>query len=94
MATTRRDFLMRVGEASVYSGAFTTASKYLERTREIDPTNMTYPQRLLFRIHFRRGERGAAASDLEDFLPRHPDWPQAVKVRQTIAELRTATAAR
>lgn len=64
------------------------ASKYLERTREIDPANMTYPQLLLFQIHVRRGERGAAASDLEDFLARHPDWPQAVKVRETIAGLR------
>jgi len=66
------------------------ASKYLERTREIDPANMTYPQLMLFQIHVRRGERGAAASDLEDFLARHPDWPQAGTVRETIAGLRKA----
>jgi Tfp pilus assembly protein PilF len=69
-------------------GRYDLASKYLERTREIDPANMTYPQLMLFQIHVRRGERGAAASDLEDFLARHPDWPQAVKVRETIAGLR------
>jgi Tfp pilus assembly protein PilF len=68
------------------------ASKYLERTREIDPANMTYPQLMLFQIHVRRGERGAAASDLEEFLARHPDWPQAGKMRETIAGLRAAGA--
>ena len=73
-------------------GRYDLASKYLERTREIDPANMTYPQLLLFQIHFRRGDRGAAASDLEDFLVRHPDWPQAVKMRETIAGLRAAPA--
>ena len=69
-------------------GRYDLASKYLERTREIDPANMTYPQLMLFQIHVQRGERGAAASDLEDFLAQHPDWPQAVKVRETIVELR------
>jgi Tfp pilus assembly protein PilF len=71
-------------------GRYDLASKYLERTRDIDPANMTYPQLMLFQIHVRRGERGAAASDLEDFLTRHPDWPQAVKVRETITGLRGA----
>ena len=69
-------------------GRYDLASKYLERTREIDPANITYPQLMLFQIHVRRGERGAAASDLEDFLAQHPDWPQAVKVRETIDGLR------
>jgi Tfp pilus assembly protein PilF len=71
-------------------GRYDLASQYLERTREIDPANMTYPQLMLFQIHVRRGEPGAAASDLEDFLARHPDWPQALKVRETIAGLRAA----
>ena len=71
-------------------GQFDLASKYLERTRELDPANMTYPQLLLFEIHYRRGERGPAAEDLEDFLSHHPDWPQAPKMRETIAGLRSA----
>jgi Tfp pilus assembly protein PilF len=71
-------------------GRYDQATKYLERTREIDPANMTYPQLMLSQIHLRRGERGAAASDLEDFLARHPDWPQAGRVRETIAGLREA----
>jgi Tfp pilus assembly protein PilF len=64
------------------------ALKYLERTRQIDPANVTFPQLLLFQIHFRRGERGAAAAALEDFLQYHPDWAQAAKMRDTIADLR------
>jgi uncharacterized protein HemY len=80
----------QLGMSYFMLGRYDLASKYLERTREIDPANMTYPQLMLFQIHVRRGERGAAASDLEDFLARHPDWPQAVKVRETIAGLRAA----
>jgi hypothetical protein len=49
---------------------------------------MTYPQLMLSQIHLRRGERAAAATDLEDFLARHPDWPQAAKMHETIAGLR------
>jgi hypothetical protein len=49
----------------------------LERKREIDPANMTYPQLMLFQIRLRRGERGLAGSELEDFLARHPDRPEA-----------------
>jgi len=78
----------QLGMAYFMLGRYDLASKYLERTREIDPANMTYPQLMLFQIHVRRGEREPAASELEDFLTRHPDWPQAGKVRETIAGLR------
>jgi tetratricopeptide (TPR) repeat protein len=66
------------------------AVKYLEKAREIDPASFTYPQLLLFQIHFRRGERGEAAAELQDFLKQHPGWPQAAKMRETIAQLREA----
>jgi len=64
------------------------AEKYLERTRRIDPASFSYPQLLLSEIHLGRGEREKAASDLEDFLARHPDWAEAGKMRQTISKLR------
>jgi tetratricopeptide (TPR) repeat protein len=63
------------------------ATKYLERARDLDPASFTYPQLLLSEIHFRQGDRGAAAQVLEDFLSRHPDWPQAAKLREMIAGL-------
>jgi Tfp pilus assembly protein PilF len=64
------------------------AAKYLEQARRLDPASFTYPQLLLFEIHFRQGNQGAAADVLEDFLTRHPDWPQAAKMRETISGLR------
>jgi Tfp pilus assembly protein PilF len=67
------------------------AAKYLELTRQLDPASFTYPQLLLSSIHVRQGDRGAAAEALEDFLTHHPDWPQAAKMRETIAGLRGAS---
>jgi tetratricopeptide (TPR) repeat protein len=64
------------------------AQKYLERARQIDPAHFSHPQLLLAEIHLRRGERREAAAVLEEFLKYHPDWPQAAKMRETIAELR------
>ena len=64
------------------------AQKYLERTRQIDPAHFSHPQLLLAEIHLRRGERREAADVLEEFLRYHPDWPQAAKMRETIAQLR------
>jgi len=64
------------------------ATKYLERTRQLDPASFTYPQLLLSEIRVRQGDRVAAAAVLEDFLTHHPDWPQAAKMRETIAGLR------
>jgi len=72
-------------------GQFDLAVKYLERTRQIDPANFSYPQLLLFQIYSRRGQQDAAAEALEDFLARHPDWPQAAKMRETITGLRAAS---
>jgi regulator of sirC expression with transglutaminase-like and TPR domain len=43
---------------------------------------------VLAEIHLRRGENAAAAEVLENFLKHHPDWPQAARMRQKIAELR------
>jgi Tfp pilus assembly protein PilF len=64
------------------------AEKYLERTRQIDAAHFSHPQLLLAEIHLRRGERREAAAVLEEFLKYHPDWPQAAKMRETIAQLR------
>jgi tetratricopeptide (TPR) repeat protein len=69
-------------------GDFDHAIKYLEKARSIDPAHFSHPQLILAEIHLRRGERSAAAECLEDFLLRHPDWPQAPKMRETIQDLR------
>ena len=69
-------------------GNFDLAQKYLERAVEIDPAHFSHPQLVLAEIHLRRGEKRAAAGNLEDFLKHHPDYPQAEKMRETIAKLR------
>jgi tetratricopeptide (TPR) repeat protein len=62
--------------------------KHLERARAIDPAHFSHPQLFLAEIHLRRGEKNAAADLLEEFLRYHPDWPQAARMRENIAELR------
>jgi Tfp pilus assembly protein PilF len=64
------------------------AAKELERARSIDPAHFSHPQLLLAEIYRRNGDRGMAASALEEFLRYHPDWPQAESLRREIAELR------
>jgi Tfp pilus assembly protein PilF len=68
------------------------AAKYLENTRKLDPASFTYPQLILSEIRFRQGDKSAAADVLEDFLTQHPNWPQAAKMRETIAGLRGVSA--
>jgi tetratricopeptide (TPR) repeat protein len=64
------------------------AEKYFKTARSLDPAHFSHPQLFLAEIHLRRGDRHAAAADLEDFLKHHPDWHAAAKMRSTIAELR------
>lgn len=67
-------------------GSFGLAEKYLKKAVEIDPAHFSHPQLLLAEIHLRRDDRRAAADDLESFLTRHPDWPQAAAMREKVAE--------
>jgi tetratricopeptide (TPR) repeat protein len=69
-------------------GKMDLAEKYFIAARQIDPAHFSHPQLFLAEIHLRRGDRGATAADLEDFLEHHPDWPQAATMRAKIDELR------
>lgn len=64
------------------------AEKHFAQAVAIDPAHFSHPQLFLAEIHLRRGDKQAAAADLESFLQHHPDWPQAAKMRETIAGLR------
>ena len=64
------------------------AEKHFAQAVALDPAHFSHPQLFLAEIHLRRGDRQAAASDLEGFLQHHPDWPQAAKMRETIVALR------
>jgi Tfp pilus assembly protein PilF len=69
-------------------GRMDLGEKYLQRARQIDPAHFSYPQLILAEIHLRRGQRLEAAAVLEEFLKYHPGWPNAPRIRQSIAELR------
>jgi tetratricopeptide (TPR) repeat protein len=64
------------------------AEKHFAQAVAIDPAHFSHPQLFLAQIHLRRGDKKAAASDLESFLQHHPDWPEAAKLRETIVALR------
>jgi len=53
------------------------AEKYLTTTKQLDPAHFSHPQLLLSEIHLQRNEHTAAIEELEDFLRRHPDSPEA-----------------
>jgi tetratricopeptide (TPR) repeat protein len=69
-------------------GRYDLARKYLETARRLDPSHFSQPQLTLAEIDLREGHKRAAADELQDFLDHHPDYPQAAKVREKIAEWR------
>jgi tetratricopeptide (TPR) repeat protein len=78
----------QLGMAYFYSGQFDPAEKYLTEAKQIDPAHFTHPQMLLAEIHLGRNEPEAAAEELRDLLKRHPDLPNASKIKEQIARLR------
>lgn len=78
----------QLGMSYFAAGNLDLARKYLEIARRIDPAHFSHPQLVLAEVHLRRGDRAAAAAELEDFLKHHPDWRDAARIRQAIAEWR------
>ncbi len=69
-------------------GNLELAEKYFRFAVQLDPSHFSHPQLFLAEIDLRRRDTRAAATDLEDFLQHHPDWPQAAKMREQIAAWR------
>ncbi len=61
----------------------------LNEARRLDAGHFSNPQLLAAEIYLRRKQWAEAAGALEEFLERHPDWPQAAKMRESIARLRS-----
>ncbi|MGH9659464.1 MAG: tetratricopeptide repeat protein [Bryobacteraceae bacterium] len=78
----------QLGMNYLAAGNLDLARKYLEIARRIDPAHFSHPQLSLADIHSRRGDLAAAAAELEDFLRRHPDSPQAGRVRALLGKLK------
>ncbi len=78
----------QLGMNYFYLADLDRALKHLTTARSLDPAHFSHPQLLIAEIHLRRNNPAAAAAELEDFLRRHPDWPQAAQMRENIAKLR------
>ena len=78
----------QLGMAYFEIGRYDDAIRHLERARQLDPGHFSQPQLYLAEIYLRREDRRAAADVMEDFLRHHPDYPQAERMREKIAELR------
>ena len=75
----------QLGMAYLYTGQLNIAEKYLTAAKQIDPAHFSHRQLLLAEIHLRHNERAAAAGELQDLLKRHPDLPNATKIKDEIA---------
>jgi tetratricopeptide (TPR) repeat protein len=78
----------QLGMAYFEVGRYEDAIRHLDRARQLDAAHFSQPQLYLAEIYLRRGDRRAAADVMEDFLRHHPDYPQAERMREKIAELR------
>jgi tetratricopeptide (TPR) repeat protein len=65
------------------------ALKYLRLSKTIDPSQYASPQLVMADIFSRRGDRASAIAELQDFLARHPDAPDAPRVRDEISGLKS-----
>lgn len=78
----------QMGQTYFGLNRFDLAEKYLLEAVRLDPGHFSHPQLVLAEIYFQRGQKEKAANILDDFLKRHPDWPLAGKMRDTISKLR------
>jgi Tfp pilus assembly protein PilF len=77
----------QLGMAYLGAGKLDLAEKYLTSAKKLDPAHFSHPQLMLAKIHLMRNERAAAIDELQDFLKRHPDAPEAAIVKADIARL-------
>jgi Tfp pilus assembly protein PilF len=63
------------------------AEPYLVEAKRIDPAHFTRPQLYLAQIYLARGEFNLATSELQDFIKRYPDAPEAQGLREKLGEL-------
>jgi Tfp pilus assembly protein PilF len=64
------------------------ALNYLLLAEQIDPAHFTNPQIPLANIYLRYSQVEAAIEELEDFLERHPDSPEAESVQTMLRKIR------
>ncbi len=69
-------------------GELEKAQPQFQEAKRLDPGHFSRPQLGLAEIHARRFRPAEAVVELEDYLRRHPDDPDAVRMREEIARLK------
>ena len=77
----------QTGLAYFNLGQYEKAEPYLRAAKQIDPSHVSQPQMFLAEIDIRRGDRAAAAGELQDLLTRRPDGALAEDLRRRIRRL-------
>ena len=80
--------LAQVGINFALLRMYDSALTYLRRAKRFDPGSPWFPQLFLARIYLLRSDRAAAIGELEDFLARHPNVPEAREARLNLEKLR------
>jgi tetratricopeptide (TPR) repeat protein len=62
--------------------------KYLKIAKEIDPSHYASPHLPIADVYLRRGDPIAALAELEEYLTRHPDAPNAATIRDLATRLK------
>ena len=83
----------QMGLTHYFLGNEELAIRYLTEAKRLDPAHFSHPQITLARIHAGRGDLPRAIAELEDFLNRHPDAPNAGPLRTWMEQLRQAPGA-
>ncbi|MFL6414098.1 MAG: tetratricopeptide repeat protein [Bryobacteraceae bacterium] len=78
----------QLGTAYAFAGQLDAAEKHLSLATHLDPDHFSHPQLLLAEVYARQNQPGRAADQLQDFLSKHPEWPNATSMKQLIANWR------
>lgn len=78
----------QLGLSYLETGNPEMAEKYLAEAKRLDPGHFSNPQIYLSQIYFKRGQKQAAAAELEHYLRHHPDAKEAPQIREAIRKFR------
>ncbi len=77
----------QLGMTYMLLGNDEAAIKYLSEAKRLDPSHFSKPQLYLADIYERQGKLQEALLELQDFLARHPDSPEAAKAKERAERL-------
>ncbi|MBL8221990.1 MAG: tetratricopeptide repeat protein [Bryobacterales bacterium] len=78
----------QLGLSYLETGNSELAEKHLAEAKRLDPGHFSNPQIYLSQIYFKRGQKQAAAAELEHYLRHHPDSKDAPQIREAIRKFR------